>query len=511
MKQVNPEALTNYMSWNSINVKAPFGTGINPAKGDGITDETAILQALINYAATNKLSVYFPGGTYIHSGLVVPQDSYLFGSGRTKSILKNTSANPNLKVQSTNISIKDLGILGNGNGNYGVGATTGEGVLIDGTYGSGASYIYIDNCDISFNGKEGIKFLGGCWVISITKSNISRNLWDGIKCERTDGGQKNNIIFSMNEIQKNGKNGIFTWGTNINIKDNAIEANADAGISMDNDLLSYVTSDINGINIEGNYFESNGLGHIYVKVGMYTNPTTVYRTIQNLRITGNYGLQNVASLKNGLVASVNFINVGYTTDNLKILGLHYANNQFTLTNYVGYYIADFGNALAEGCVIQISDKKLDNYTNLGRAIYLGIKQKVINGYFHAKGITYSTMTKSDNVPDSTIITFPLDIPSESVINNIKLFVDTDSTNYQVKFWIYRRSITDVGAYSSSGILNGYTANGNGRGLIQATDPAAYGGIGRLLKDNADAYLQIQILRPTVGTYLNIGHPIIYYS
>ncbi|MCU7526194.1 MAG: hypothetical protein HF308_17095 [Ignavibacteria bacterium] len=507
--------LDKYNALNGINVKMPMVDGLTPAKGDGVTDDTNSLQAIINYANLNKLRVYVPSGTFIHSGLIIPKDTYLYGSGRTKTILKNISANPNLTLHETNISIRDIGIFGNGTVNYGTDATTGEGILIDGTYSTGASYIEINNCDISYNGKEGIKFYGGCWVINITKNNIGRNKLDGVKCERTDTtintGQKNNINFSMNEIQKNGKNGLFVWGTNINIKDNSIEGNADAGVSMDNDQLTYKSSDVNGTSIEGNYFEGNGLGHIYVKVGTYTNPSVIYRTIMNLRIVGNYGLQNVTLLKNGLIASVNFINVGYTSDNLKILGLHYANNNFTLTNYVGYYIADFGNSLAEGCVIQVSDKSLLYYQNLGRAIYLGIKQKVINGYFHAKGINYTDIKKSDNVPDQTNITFPLDLPSETVINNIKLFVDTDSTNYQIKFWVFRRSITDVGGYSASQLISNATANGNGRQLLSASDPAAFGGVGRLLTDNADAYLQIQIIRTVPGTYLYIGHPIVYYS
>lgn len=49
----------------TLNVKAPPFS----AAGDGSTNDTAAIQAALNYAAANNLSLHFPAGTYIAAGL----------------------------------------------------------------------------------------------------------------------------------------------------------------------------------------------------------------------------------------------------------------------------------------------------------------------------------------------------------------------------------------------------------------------------------------------------------
>jgi hypothetical protein len=50
------------------------------AKGDGVTDDTAALQAAINYGNTNKMKVYFPYGQYVvTSSLIISNNTHLFG------------------------------------------------------------------------------------------------------------------------------------------------------------------------------------------------------------------------------------------------------------------------------------------------------------------------------------------------------------------------------------------------------------------------------------------------
>jgi hypothetical protein len=71
----------------AINVKYPFGTGLASAKGDG-SNETTILQAIINYASQNKLNVYFPTGTFIADKLIPHSYSHWIGAGENTTVLQ---------------------------------------------------------------------------------------------------------------------------------------------------------------------------------------------------------------------------------------------------------------------------------------------------------------------------------------------------------------------------------------------------------------------------------------
>jgi hypothetical protein len=502
---------TNYATWNAINVKVPLGTNLTPAKGDNVTDDTDNLQAIINYAQTNNLSVYLPSGTYLISGLTVSSHILIFGAGNRLSQLKNTSAsNFGLKLQKDNITIKDIGIIGNG-GLNGVNATNGGGILIDGSIGGGASYINIDNCFITGHGQEGIKFNQGCWIINITRSTITNNLKDGIKLDGTDGGQKNIINIDKTTLAYNGGNGIFAWGTIINITQNTIEGNLKAGVSLDGTLTATVTSAIYSTNIEGNYFESNGYGHIYLRAGGYTTPSTFYRTIYDVRIVGNYGFQDVTKFTNSITSSVIFIHEGDTPDTLRIRNVNFANNYFYLSNYTGYNVADFGNALDSSSTINFQSDPtfVNSHINMGRAYFAGQKQLVINGYFFAKGITYSGgFLESDDVASGTVIRYPVQLPSQAFIILAGLYVDTDSTNYGIQFNFKTRSTQGTGAYNT---LTTYTRNTiSGSGYTASPDLGYYSS-SKIAKDNADIILEITITRVVTGTYLKVGNPVITYS
>ena len=101
----------------AVNVK-DFG-----AVGDGVTDDTAAIQAAINSSG----KVFFPRGTYSHTDLNVYSSTLLVGEGKNKSILRARSGTTNSLYFSgtdatyiTNISIHDLSIDGNSNATNGI-------------------------------------------------------------------------------------------------------------------------------------------------------------------------------------------------------------------------------------------------------------------------------------------------------------------------------------------------------------------------------------------------------
>ena len=71
------EMLQNF---NPINVKNP-PAGLTPANGDGETDDTAALQAMIEYGAEHNLPMIFPAGVYRVTSLNVPETAYFWGVG----------------------------------------------------------------------------------------------------------------------------------------------------------------------------------------------------------------------------------------------------------------------------------------------------------------------------------------------------------------------------------------------------------------------------------------------
>jgi glucan 1,3-beta-glucosidase len=78
---VIPPTYAEYDASQVVNVKDVAG---HPVAGDGATDDTASLQAILNTAAGKKI-VYFPHGIYLLSDtLLVPSGSRLFGEAFTQ-------------------------------------------------------------------------------------------------------------------------------------------------------------------------------------------------------------------------------------------------------------------------------------------------------------------------------------------------------------------------------------------------------------------------------------------
>ena len=77
IQKVLNEMLQNF---NPINVKNPPAE-LTPAKGDGETDDTAALQAIIDYGAEHNFPMIFPAGVYRVTSLNVPETAYFWGVG----------------------------------------------------------------------------------------------------------------------------------------------------------------------------------------------------------------------------------------------------------------------------------------------------------------------------------------------------------------------------------------------------------------------------------------------
>lgn len=92
-----------------INVKNP-PAGFTAAKGDGSTNDTAALNALINYAFTYEGYLFFPAGTYLVSGLVMKDSVSLVGMDRYNTIITNapTTNRPLISGSLSNCTIGNI-------------------------------------------------------------------------------------------------------------------------------------------------------------------------------------------------------------------------------------------------------------------------------------------------------------------------------------------------------------------------------------------------------------------
>lgn len=144
-----------------INVKVP-GNNLTPAVGDGSTDDTAAIQAMIEYGSTHGMPLLFPAGTYRVSGLNVNVDTVFMGSASTL-MLMNVSSAPLISVSA---KFECFGMTLNGN----IGGQTTPQNVISCTSGR----FMIDHCHIS-SGLSGItgNVIGDCRLVNSEISNFS--------------------------------------------------------------------------------------------------------------------------------------------------------------------------------------------------------------------------------------------------------------------------------------------------------------------------------------------------
>jgi len=87
---------------NSFNVQQ-FG-----AKGDGVTDDQGAINQAIARATGTGLSVYFPPGNYLHSGLIVSNGVVLYGAGASTILTATNSVNGAIELTGSGAGVSTL-------------------------------------------------------------------------------------------------------------------------------------------------------------------------------------------------------------------------------------------------------------------------------------------------------------------------------------------------------------------------------------------------------------------
>lgn len=106
LEEIVKQVLADYFFINVKNPPAP----LVGAKGDGIANDTAAIQAMIDYAAGKKTYLFFPGGIYSVNQLVMKTGVSLIGEDRYRTII-NLEAASNVDLIGGNMRDCTIGNL----------------------------------------------------------------------------------------------------------------------------------------------------------------------------------------------------------------------------------------------------------------------------------------------------------------------------------------------------------------------------------------------------------------
>ena len=486
----------------------------------------------INTAIAVNKALYFPEGSYLHTGILITSAIVNFttltgaGKNRTKLVCL-TAGKDNLTITSpltstnanyfaSNMTIRDMSFYGNN--------LTGRGIVLD-----TVCWYTIEDVYILGMGSHGIEILcstglpiNGSFTGSITKTKTQNCGGDGFRqIARSGSGQQNATWISNCEFQSSKGNGVTLWGTNLTVQNNVIEGNIGYGVQLDNKNTTGNIYSATSINISDNYFETNSAGHINCTVSAGGNVGS--GVVVGLIVEGNYGY----SIVNTIPFSVT--NTGSTENTIR--DFRYASNNFGYMG-AGYTIeADFANALnvssqvnpywnynSSSVAIYNQASLETKFIGLGYCKFAGLINYTCNGFLTAKGgnnLSYpSDLFRSGNVTVSPANTyFPLDIPMNSKIERLGIAIDTDSASYKVRLRVKGAKYDYIGPgiapisifESIETTLSGSTYMISESSLSHSTS------CGRITSNNANLMLEVVVTITTTGTYFYLGNPTIYYA
>lgn len=215
------------------------------AVGDGVTNDTAAIQAAINAAN----GVFFPSGNYlVNAQIDLKSDLLLFGEGGSKISLAAGVTPYVLRGSATdNVTIRDLEIEGNGASGFST------------VYITNATNVTVDNCVITKSGATALYFVG-CLFAKVQNCTLSNNFYYGLEFRDCDGCKAiANQCFANGDTgvaTSAGGRGIMLWRSRgCYIAGNRFVANTEYGFRIYSEATDTTTSNFNVVT--GNVFADN--------------------------------------------------------------------------------------------------------------------------------------------------------------------------------------------------------------------------------------------------------------
>ena len=272
------------------------------AVGDGVTDDTAAIQAAITFArqqpsGTGRKPIYVPEGTYLISGTISIPNISILGDGSLASIIKYTGNGSAIYCEAGEIFIRDIAIDGSTAGVNAVGLEMNDNSI----------YSEISKC--SFNGLAvGLEIVGSTYGISV-----------------------GNCRFVGNDQHVYAHASATTFPTMCQFYDNGFETAQTASGS------AILLEDAQAFTFERNILQSNNTLHT-IKIDY---ATAIVNNYANHRIINNYFEEN----GNSQVGS----------SNIYVVGTHGTINQVILDK--NHFYTSTGNNPTH-CIIAENTRRL---------------------------------------------------------------------------------------------------------------------------------------------------------
>ncbi|MFA6948206.1 MAG: right-handed parallel beta-helix repeat-containing protein, partial [Eubacteriales bacterium] len=237
------------------------------AVGDGLHDDTAAFQAVINRAGETGESIRVDCGKYLVGELTMRPQVHITADatwgfrnsrpGNTILIQKDENQSCILDMTEANAcTIDGLSLMGTGSGGC-------VGILSKKTdYGSEEDAYRLENCRVSHFGSHAV-FLDHIWCFSVRHCMFAHSGGDGLRINGWDGfvidnwfsgnrgagfgveGPNASVTMTGNRIEWNGAGGIrLEGGSHYNITGNYIDRSGSAGIIMRGTSIAAVTGNI---------------------------------------------------------------------------------------------------------------------------------------------------------------------------------------------------------------------------------------------------------------------------
>jgi parallel beta-helix repeat protein len=476
------------------------------AVGNGVADDTAAINAAM--ASATAVHVYFPPGTYLHTGLTATGRTSiaLFGDGATL-FLKNASNTKCLYFTTcTNVSLRGLTIDGN-QSNQIISGTRLNGA---GVYVSGAAHT-----DITGNTIKNVSTGASILIDSVNPFAASPN---GESC-----------IIENNVIRNSGYAGapftcdaIYCQVDNATISGNKIITGTDYGVALEYSERSLVSGNsvsgcevgLGGVGVKDCVYSDNRIidclygGILFNTAGQgVVSPFISYRTIVSNNVVRNIGGSALPGDNHGILISYQDVHTDFTVNNNYVEGADYC---FTVnTNGVLLEGNTAKNASIRGIIVEsdsyvdVFDNRVDSNANpnLGVVKYgsvrdtssSNIQHRTYRGQTASAGVTYRPCyIKTDNSSGNKACI--ANIYCTAIVTG----VGPRSVYRQLSFRSVAGTLTinDVSTYSGDTTNLTIAAGQNGTGRAEILIGSSSAAV------NANVYIELIAMDPVEPFYIS---------